>query len=336
MRHRFPPLPHVKYVLSRGKWYAYFNTGKAGPSGAPVYTRLPHPAAVGFYDSYASCMAGRTRRAVAEYTVTNLIADYERSVDFLKTAINTQIGYRITMDKIDRTLGEFPVTELQNHDVQTVLDGEGWGASTQNLFVAVLRNMFKWARKRQKTDLDPMRDYERQKGSEHQPWAADVLAAGLKADDDRTRLAIHLLYYTGQRIGDVCAMRWNDIQDGVIHITQQKTGKEMEIPIHAKLRAELAKAPKQGITILTGAGGKRIGVTRLRDTIQAFTADLGSFTVPHGLRKNAVNALLEAGCSIAEVSAITGQGFQIVEHYAAKVNRRKLGKTAILKFEKSA
>lgn len=49
--------------------------------------------------------------------------------------------------------------------------------------------------------------------------------------------------------------------------------------------------------------------------------------------KNDVNALLEAGCTIAEVSAITGQTHQVVEHYAAKVNRRKLGKSAIVKFE---
>jgi len=77
-------------------------------------------------------------------------------------------------------------------------------------------------------------------------------------------------------------------------------------------------------------------------TIAAVIADvlglgpaLGIKTVPHGLRKNAVNALLEAGCTIAEVSAITGQTHQVVEHYAAKVNRRKLGKSAIVKFERA-
>lgn len=37
----------------------------------------------------------------------------------------------------------------------------------------------------------------------------------------------------------------------------------------------------------------------------------------------------------AEVAAITGQTHQIVEHYAAKVNRRRLGKAAIVKLEAS-
>ena len=40
-----------------------------------------------------------------------------------------------------------------------------------------------------------------------------------------------------------------------------------------------------------------------------------------------------AGCSIAEVAAITGQTYQIVEKYAAKINTRQLGKTAIVKLD---
>lgn len=67
--------------------------------------------------------------------------------------------------------------------------------------------------------------------------------------------------------------------------------------------------------------------------MQAFTLSLGVKTVPHGLRKNAVNSFLEAGCAIAEVAAITGQTFQVVEHYAAKMNRREMGKAAIVKLD---
>jgi hypothetical protein len=43
--------------------------------------------------------------------------------------------------------------------------------------------------------------------------------------------------------------------------------------------------------------------------------------------------LLEAGCTDAEVLAITGQSRQMVEHYAQQVNRRKLAASAILKWE---
>ena len=45
------------------------------------------------------------------------------------------------------------------------------------------------------------------------------------------------------------------------------------------------------------------------------------------------DSLLEAGCSIAQVAAITGQTYKIVEHYAANVNTRKLGSAAIVNLD---
>jgi hypothetical protein len=41
----------------------------------------------------------------------------------------------------------------------------------------------------------------------------------------------------------------------------------------------------------------------------------------------------EAGCTDAEVCAITGQPHEMVEHYAPQVNQRKLATAAILKPE---
>ena len=51
----------------------------------------------------------------------------------------------------------------------------------------------------------------------------------------------------------------------------------------------------------------------------------------HGLRKSAVVTLLEAGCTTAEVQAITGQSMQMVEHYTKQVSQKKLAASAILK-----
>lgn len=55
----------------------------------------------------------------------------------------------------------------------------------------------------------------------------------------------------------------------------------------------------------------------------------------HGLRKSAVIRLLEAGCSDAEVGAITGQSRTMVEHYGRQVSQRKLAASAILKWERA-
>jgi integrase len=92
---------------------------------------------------------------------------------------------------------------------------------------------------------------------EYEPWPEDVLAAALAADDDRVRLAVHLLLYTAQRIGDVVRMKWTDIRDGRIEVRQQKTGRALSIPLHARLAPSWsATAAESATSSLAPARGR--------------------------------------------------------------------------------
>lgn len=71
----------------------------------------------------------------------------------------------------------------------------------------------------------------------------------------------------------------------------------------------------------------------LRLYLQAWAKAQGFDVVPHGLRKNAVNALLEAGCSVGETSSISGQSLGMVEKYARRRNNRKMGDAAMTRWE---
>jgi hypothetical protein len=51
--------------------------------------------------------------------------------------------------------------------------------------------------------------------------------------------------------------------------------------------------------------GGRKNDNLLRVELNAFVATFGFKRVSHGLRKNAVNSLLEAGCTHHEVSSVT-------------------------------
>lgn len=329
-----PELPHVKWVKAKGNLYAYFNTGQKTVAGKPVYKRLPDYPSEGFYSSYSSFCGGRTKRIEAVvYTVANMADDYLVSAEFARKADGTRKLYRIQLTKVTEHLGKYPVNDLQTKDIRRILLNEKWGAGTQNAFVAVIGTIYRWGRRWDKTTLAPTQGIDKEKMGEHEPWPHAILRAALEAEDDRIRLAVHLLYYTGQRIGDVCAMQWNNIEDHDIHVIQQKTGTELWIPLHRELRTELARTPKKALTILTGKDGGRPSQWALRKDLQAFTRTLGTETVPHGLRKNAVIALLEESCTVPEVSAITGQTHEMVEYYAKRVNKRKLGKAAMLKFE---
>lgn len=325
-------LKHVKTVKTRGKEYHYFNTGQRDDKGNVVYTRLPDPASASFFSTYAALKAGRTKRENVRQllTVSKLIELYQKSDKFNSLAPNTQKVYIISLRKIDLYFGEAPADDLTASDVTLYMDEHSETPGAVNLVKAVIGAMYKWARKRGHATIRPVEDVDKLTIAEHEPWPAELLERGLVADNPRVRLAVNLLYFTGQRIGDAVNMRWADIKDGHIHVVQQKTGKELAVPIHSRLQAELDRTPRIGFNIITRWTGAPIGPQPIRIAIKKFAGEY----VPHGLRKNAVIALLEAGCSENEVGGITGQSPQMVRHYAKRINQKTLGGAAILKWEK--
>ena len=152
--------------------------------------------------------------------------------------------------------------------------------------------------------------------------------------------AVALALYTGQRQGDVLEMSWAAVKDGWLEVRQEKTGKHLTIPAHRELLPILGCIERSSVRILTSTRGipwtkggfKASWRKALRGPLAAIR-DAG--LVFHGLRKSAVVTLLEAGCSDAEVAAITGQSRQMIEHYAKQANQKKLAASAILKWERS-
>lgn len=328
-----PKLEHVKYVRAKGQVYAYFNTGRK-KDGKPEYTALPKPGSVGFYDSYAACLGARNRKAPAAYTVEKLCDEYQSSDEFAALAVGTQSAYGTYLRLVVELLGPIRPDDVTRAHIQFILDREKWGAGKRNLFVAVIGAAYKWGRGRDKTTGWPTREIAQAKTGEHMPWPQDVLDAALTTDDDQTRLAVALLFYAGQRIGDTCAFRWSNIKGNALTFTQQKTGKTLTVPLHSGLRAELDRYGKRGLTLLTNTQGGPASTDAVRDRLKAFCAAHGHRSlVPHGLRKNAVIALLQAGCSVAETSAITGQTYQLVEYYARQIDQERMAGAAILKLE---
>jgi integrase len=330
-----PKLEHVRYVRSKGHLYAYFNTGRK-EDGKPVYAPLPKPGSPGFLDSYIAYKAARNRKVVQTYTVERLFDEYQDSREFAALSEGTRGAYRIYLRLAVSLLGKAFVDDLTRSDIQFILDNENWGAGKRNLFVAVIGAAYKWGRARSKANVWPTREMAQAETGEHMPWPQEVLEAGLSAEADRVRLGVALLFYTGQRIGDVCAMRWANIKDCSIQVTQQKTGKALNIRLHTDLRAELDRYGKRGLTLLTNALGRQMTTDHLRAELKAFCASQGHPDLrPHGLRKNAVIALLTAGCSVAETAAITGQTYKLVEYYARQIDQSRMGNAAILKLEQS-
>jgi len=333
-----PPkdLPHVKFVKSKGRIYAYFNTGKKNGKGKPIMARLPDLSDPSFWPSYAGHMKGRAAGNAQAYTVAKLVTEYEDSADFARKALTTQRTYTKYLRRIVKELGDFPVHDVQRADVRTALKPAIETPGAFNLMLSVIGTVFQWARTHDKTEADPTKDIKKMDIGTREPWPEHVLEAALTSDDDRTRLAVHILYFTGLRISDALKLRWSNIQNGFVNVIPTKTvrfHKTLKIKIAQELADELAQTPRRGMTILSQANGKPIGYAIMLRDLKEFVADFGIDVVPHGLRKNAVNSLLEAGCTVPEVSAITGQSFNVVEQYAKRMNRGAMSESAVVKLE---
>lgn len=325
---------HVRKKVAKGRTYYYFDTGQR-EHGKPILKRLPDIRDPDFGRMLSAAQSGRTRRGNVKgvLTIARLADLYEKSPDFRNLADATRRSYELNLDKARKRLGIAPADELKPSDVRIVVDEMADQTGAANQFVRVLGSLYAWGRKRGHVTAEPVKGVALFAQDPHEPWPEWLLNEAL--NDEAVRLPVALLYYTAQRIGDVCRMRWSDVREGVITVKQEKTGKTLAIPFHAELAKLLAVAPKEGLTILA-RDGQPVRYGYLLGKLQAWAKQRGVHVVPHGLRKNAVIALLEVGCSVAETSAISGQTLGLVEHYAKQRDQAKLASAAILRWENKA
>ncbi len=324
----------VRRKTAKGKEYLYFDTGQRTDAGKAILTPLPPLRDSGFSRAVSAAQTAKDRRVAVPHalTVAMLANAFEKSPTFGKFASKTRDSYSLYLGQIRERLGIAVAAELTAMDVVCVRDEMGDRPGAANQFVRTLGALYKWGRKNQRVTNNPVKDVEFFEGGEYEPWPDWLIDKALESDDATVKLAVGLLYFTAQRIGDVSRLRWTDIRDGFLELEQQKTDTALSIPLHSTLRAILAEAPRSGIPILL-RNGEPWKPELLRRYLQKWAVGFGVKVVAHGLRKSAVNALLEAGCSVAETAAISGQSFQMVEHYGKKRNRKRLGTAAMYRWD---
>lgn len=180
---------------------------------------------------------------------------------------------------------------------------------------------------------NPVRGVKRLKlGSGYKAWTPEQIAAFREHTDPITRLAFEVALGTGQRPGDLVRMRWSDYDGEAIAVVQGKTGAELWIPPTATLKAFLddARAGARGLTIIAGEQGQPLTYAALEMRARRVRKRAGIEGVSlHGLRKNATIELAEAGCTNAEIKAVTGHTTDaMVAHYAKGSRQRWLAMAA--------
>ncbi len=122
-----------------------------------------------------------------------------------------------------------------------------------------------------------------------------------------------------------------------ISVVQQKTGKRLVIPMHARLKAELDLTPPDQLAYVCTEYGKpfsQAGFTKWFVSI-ARKAGLEGRT-PHGLRKSAGRRMAEAGCTTKQIMAVLGhETLQEAARYTESADQERLADDAIATLERA-
>ena len=328
-RVRLPP--HVKRVLKNGRPYYYLMRHR-GTTRQRATQRLPDdPESPEFWAAYAAAMQLPTPR-ISPNSVRSLVAAWQDSPEWHALAPSTREDWSRYAGRITAAWGSLEVKGIDPHHVLALRDTFRETPAAANNLIRCLSSMLAWSVPRAWRRDNPCREISMLRGGDgYPPWDWPTINGARQTLRADLWLVAALALYTGQRQGDVLAMRWDAIRDGLIHVRQEKTGKRLAIPIHRDLATVLDAAPRSAVTIAANSHGR----PWTRDGFKATWNKHRPSGAPafHGLRKSAVVMLLEAGCTDAEVRAITGQSQEMIEHYARRVNQGRLALAAMAKWE---
>lgn len=319
--------PYIVSVTAKGKTYWYFRRrGK--------YLSLPgHPDSPEFDEAYWAIRSGRMKAPVST-TFNALIDSYYRSPKFKAKKPNTQREYRRTLELIRSKNGDKDFTKIRRKHVIAARDKYADTWRKANAMVEMISILAKHAIDMGWIEANPAMGVEKLKGGEYEAWPQEKLDAFerycRKEGEEWALTAFMLGTGTGQRIGDVVKMEWADFDGEAIHVVQEKTDEKMWVACPPFLIRYLSELPRKGRYIiaknLTQPVSKRAIQTHVMDVRKAIGAEA---YVIHGWRYTAARELAEAGCSDAEIMAVTGHRTgAMAQKYRKQASRSKMSKSA--------
>lgn len=322
-------LPYLYRKTVKGRTYLYFRQGKA-------LIRLPdNPDSPEFSAAYWDCRTGK-KKTGGKHTWNDLIVSYYKSPAFRGKKPGTQANYRRHCEAIREKNGKKDMRDFRRKDalaVQAALQDQ-WSKANERL--AVLSILCKHAVDLEWIDRNPVVDIDKLTGGEYEAWPDAKLRAfeAVAAPGTTARTAYELGIGTGQRIGDCCAMRWSDFDGEFMDVVQDKSGTKIRVYCPSRLRAYLASLPKTGRYIMARNLTQPLGKRAVQKAVEDVREKIGALEgenrlVPHGWRYTAAKQLAEAGCSDAEIQAVTGhKTLTMVQKYRAQASQSRASKTA--------
>jgi integrase len=337
MQFRLKGLNRVTKRLASGGTETYYYAWKGGP-------RLSgKPGSAEFIASYNEAVA--LRKAPSRCVLLGVLQAYQQSQEFLCLSNRTRADYVAKIRLIEKRFGDFPLSALADRQSRgTFLKWRDLLAVSSRRQAdytwVVLARVLSWALDRGLVTANPCEKAGRlYRGSRiDKVWNSDDEAAFLATAPTHLQLALLLALWTGQRQGDLLRLPWSSYDGNRIRLRQNKTKARVVVPVGAPLKEALDRASRLSTIILVTSEGKPWTEDGFRSSWRKACAAAGVVGLTfHDLRGTAVTRLALAGCTEAEIGAITGHSLRDIgaildSHYLHR--DPALAESAIRKLEK--
>ena len=328
LRHYFRGPGQVRAIALPGKWRSpeFMQAYGALLAGMPLPAAGPgRPAA---RRKARAILAGSTIEAVNQYLASDKYRELARSTQAERRRYLVKFGETYSLMPLDRHTPKMLAANL-----------EGMAPNVARFRITTLRALFEWAShtSRGLCSGNPAAALEKpsEDSEAFHTWTDEEIRQWWDFYPLGTlpRAVFDLYIHTGQRGSDIIKLGWHSYRRNgtVLHIPkQEKTGKEVFIPVGAMLKQtlDLIERPEPTADMLhppflRGPRGRPYARTQLTNQFREWrkAAGLPDECVPHGLRRATVRMMLEEGMNPAGIAAITGQSLELVYYYAEDYER---------------
>lgn len=250
-----------------------------------------------------------------------------------KLSDGTKKSYRRQMEAILEKNGDKDVSLTTRAHVRAIHDKLADTPRKADHMIQVIRLLWNYAKNKLDWQLgdNPAEKIDLYgKSREFEPWP-DWMVKALDTAPDDVRTAAELILGTGQRPNAAISMQHGHFAGEWMQVLDEKQDERREVYCPMRLRDFVAARAKKGKHLLAKNLTEAKGYSAIEKQFRTWREGMGDAARPytlHGLRKLAIIQLAEAGCSDAEIQAVTNQSPQMVAYYRAKASGRRLSKAA--------
>lgn len=265
-------------------------------------------------------------------TIDELMLEWLESVREQLKISSYQKYQAIVKNHISDKLGGLPLkcvtVQLITQFVDSLIKEKHLSAETANQVIIVLEMGFKYARERYRVVLPEVRLLKTSKSSMRvfSSMEQKIFVRKLLEVDDVFTFGILFALYTGLRIGELCALRWEDISDNTIHISKtmqrlksslgnieiiilppKTASSDRVIPVPKALVTLIEEHRKAGGYMLTQNNGRLVEPRLMQRKFSKLVDECGLDSANfHTLRHTFATRCIEADVDVKTLSEILG------------------------------